>query len=716
MTDSTAQAGDQPLQHSGEANTADADATRQRPVLVLYAATLFLSALLLFSVQPVFAKMVLPRLGGTPAVWSVAMVFFQAMLLAGYLYAHILIRRVGLLTGTLIHAVVVAIAVFWLPFEISTRFGDIPQTGVPFWLLILFTASIGAPFFAVAANAPLLQAWFARTGHRHSGDPYFLYGASNLGSFIALLSYPVIFEPLMRLGDQSRLWSAGYIVLGLAFAVCGLVAFRRAGAQTRTESATRTKPPRSQVTTAQRLPWIALSLLPSALLVAVTAHISTNVAAAPLLWVMPLALFLLTFVITFQRRPIIPHRFACLALPFLVVGAGALLVLPTGLGIAGDTLVHLLAFFVAGLVCHGELVSRRPAADHLTEFYLLMSVGGVLGGAFATLAAPVLFTTVVEYPVLLGLSLLAIPDMRQLIHDRWKLVVPLLAVGALALAFSPSDVVTRERSFFGVITVDHTEDGRFRRFAHGTTVHGAQAATGPEATGALPVPVTYYAEDGPLAGAIKIHRASQIGASGMNVGIVGLGVGSLLCYGTPADKWWLYEIDPGVVTIAADRKYFRFMSDCPPPHHTVLGDARLTVAREADRTFDVLVIDAFSSDAIPVHLFTTQAIALYMTKLRPGGVLVMHVSNNFMELKSVLAANAKSLGLAGAGRVHHRTAAEHEALRFDSEAVVLAADPATLARFNDAGWTPLAGQGQPAAPWTDDYSNILSAILRKSGF
>jgi len=679
----------------------------------MFGATLFLSALLLFSVQPLFAKMVLPRLGGTPAVWSVAMVFFQAMLLAGYAYAHALVRFVGLARGLLVHVAVLAVAVVWLPFRIASGFDQPPESGVAFWLLALFFVSIGAPFFAVSANAPLLQAWFSRTRHRHAHDPYFLYGASNLGSFFALLSYPVLFEPAFGVGEQSRLWLAGYIVLAAGVAVCGLTARSHSNGRAKEahRGAAADVAPRPAPRAGSRLSWVALASVPTGLLVAVTAHISTNVAAAPFLWVVPLALYLLTFVITFQRRPILPHRWMRPLLPLTTIAASASLLGHLPLGIVTETAIHLSAFFVAAMVCHGELVARRPDASHLTEFYLWMSVGGVLGGAFTTLLSPLIFTTVLEYPFLIGASLLALPEMRAMIRRRPQIFALVGLVVAVALWTGSSRVIDRERSFFGVVTVSVSPDGNYRILSHGTTIHGAERIAEAAASADRPEPLTYYTAEGPLASAITAHRG-RLGRP-VNVGIVGLGAGSLACHAGEGDKWRYYEIDPAVVRVATDPRHFRFLSACTPAAPIVLGDARLTVMREPDGLFDVLVIDAFSSDAIPVHLMTREAIAGYFAKLAPGGIVVLHISNRYMELRSVLAAIAEEENLAGAARLDLRGAEETRAMRKSSEAVVLARSLDDIRQFLAAGWEPLkTDPANPVRAWSDDYSNIVAAIMR----
>ena len=685
-------------------------------LLLAFGASLFLSALLLFSVQPIFAKMVLPKLGGTPAVWSIAMVFFQATLLAGYLYAHGLVRLLPLRTAVFLHIAVMAVGLYWLPFGIWPGFERAPEAGLPFWLLALFTLSIGFPFFAVSANAPLLQAWFARTGHAHSSDPYFLYGASNLGSFFALLSYPVLIEPLLPISGQSAVWSWGYGLLIASLLGCGLLALQRSSNSISGAYPTATRAPGP--TSIQRLTWVVLAFIPSGLLVAVTAHLSTNIAAAPFLWVIPLALFLLTFVITFQRNPIIPHRLMLACLPFVVMAALILPHTPLDLGILGDIVLHLLTFFVAAMVCHGELVSRRPDAAHLTEFYLLMSLGGVLGGAFTSLLSPVIFSTVLEYPILLAAALLVPRETREIIARNRRISIAALVCipiisATIWVGWPLQD--TRKRSFFGVITIDHTADGMFRRFSHGTTIHGAEKVADVELvddTDPRPVSLSYYADDGPMAESIALRRTVTDG--NLDIGIVGLGVGSLACYAQAGDNWRFYEIDPAVIDFATDPKWFNYLSRCTPNAAIVVGDARLTVQDEPDAEFDILVIDAFSSDAIPVHLLTREAIRGYFAKLKPDGVLVMHLSNKYMDLSRVVSALAKSDGWSALHKVDLRTAAERRAYRFPSEVMVLARGDDELAAWKADGWSAPPEPGN-VVPWTDDYSNIVSAILRKQG-
>jgi hypothetical protein len=396
----------------------------RRLMLAALTGAIFLSAALMFAVQPMFTKMVLPRLGGAPQVWSVAMVFFQGALLAGYGYAHLLTRALPGRASILVHLALLIAAWFTLPLSIASSWGRPSATGEAFWLIGLFAASIGLPFFALAANAPLLQAWFARSDHPAAKDPYFLYAASNVGSFLALLAYPFAIEPLVGLNDQARLWSLGFGLLILAIATCGWLLWR-AGAPAPAAAAPLPNEgaglkPAPARTWRDATVWAALAAVPSGLLVAVTAHISTDIAAVPLLWVVPLSLYLLTFVIVFSRRPILPHAFVVAIQPLFIVALAVIMVLPgmTLIPIFGPTkaivplvAVHLATFFVCALVCHGELARRRPVASHLTAFYLWMAAGGMLGGLSAGLIAPNVFNWVAEYPILIVLAVLCRPGL-----------------------------------------------------------------------------------------------------------------------------------------------------------------------------------------------------------------------------------------------------------------------------------------------------------------
>lgn len=740
-----------------------------RGLLALYAGTIFLSAALLFSVQPMFARMVLPALGGAPSVWAVSMCFFQAVLLAGYCYSHLLNRFVGLRRGLLIHAGVLAIAALALPIALPEAARAAPTGNTYFWLIGILTAGVALPFFAVSANAPLLQSWFARSGHPHAADPYFLYGASNIGSLLALVAYPLLIEPSLGLSAQGGLWTAGFVMLALAIVTCGVVvAMGPAGSASDAASSDVALADGQSLPAAtgwqERATWIALSFVPSALLTAYSTVLSTDIASAPLLWVMPLALFLLTFVMVFRDWPTIRHEALLDRQPLLA----ALAVFGTGTVSAFNWVIafaaSLAAFLVTSLVCHRELYLRRPAAGRLTEFYLWMSFGGVLGGIFSALLAPQLFTSVFEFPLLVVAGLLARPVVIEALGDRdaRREALTVVAVGLGVLAFAGllinsglvpghpklrlgiiavligAMVMVRAkpmremavvglmlltvallpegagashavRSFFGVHRVVVSPDGQMKLLMHGTTVHGAERKIDADGRPVeRPVPATYYHPAGPMAKSVSLAQPADGRAP--RIGVVGLGAGSMACHAKPEETWRFYEIDQAVTDLARDASQFGFLSKCRPGADIVMGDARLTLASEGSQSFDHLIIDAFSSDAIPAHLLTIEAMRLYFDKLTPDGVLVIHVSNRHLDLKPVVTANAAALQGVTTVLVDDMPANPgYDAA--PSEVVVMSRNRERLEAV--LAWNGARLAAAPSVrPWTDDYADVLSALIR----
>jgi hypothetical protein len=724
----------------------------QFPLLATFAGAILVSAALLFMVQPMFTKMVLPRFGGAPSVWSVAIVFFQTTLLAGYAFAHLLTRYLPGWRSVFVQLAVMLAAVTLLPLAIAVGWERPPAVGEAFWLIGLFTVSIGLPFFALAANSPLLQAWFARTRHPAAEDPYFLYAASNMGSLLALVAYPIVFEPFMRLTDQAKLWSIGFYVLIVMIAVCGVLAWRFSDRvrSTATNDVVGLMPP----TWRQAARWIGLAAVPSGLLVAVTAHISTDVAAVPLLWVLPLALYLLTFVIVFSRRPIIPHRLVLAVQPLFLIAlvaallfnkAGVLIIGPLNT-IVGVVVLHLAVFFVCALMCHGELARTRPAPKFLTSFYFWIAVGGVIGGAAVGLIAPHVFNWVAEYPILLALTLLCRPDRAMppnsiargflfaglailaslliitTIHQVrisegyyiwifglllatctlfWRMPLPFAALVAFLLLASHNIIDTPRtiflRSFFGVAKVTDSRDGQFRLLTHGTTLHGVQRIRdrfGRPVVG-RPEPQVYYSKGAAIPQTINAVRAQMGGP--IRYAVIGLGAGSLACLAQPDDTVHFYEIDATIIRIAQDARLFNFLQACRPNVPITLGDGRLRLGEAPDGAYDLIIVDAFSSDAIPIHLLTREAMAIYLEKLSAHGVVVLHVSNRHLELLSVVA------GIASANGLITRV--------YDLEPSWVAA----VARSEiDFGPLPpfwkLKASNPNRRAWTDDYSNIVGSL------
>jgi hypothetical protein len=667
------------------------------------------------------------------------------------------VRRLPFWLGALVHLGVLAAAAATLPIAVAQGFGAPPASGIAPWLMGLFAASIGLPFAALAASAPLLQGWFAASGHVQARNPYVLYAASNLGSFAALIAYPFAIEPFLTLKEQAQLWSAGFAILALLVALASLLVTRRANFEVDQAAA-------APATARDRLTWAALSAIPVGLVIAVTSHITTDIAAAPFLWVLPLALYLLTFVAVFRDPPwlrpmtvaqLVPIPIAILAVTLLSGARQFWLVV---------IVVNLVAFVLLALLCHGELYRRRPAPALLTEFYLWMSLGGVVGGVFAALVAPQIFTLVYEYPILIVAAVLVLPGMFA--GDRARLVAevaPVLAIAVLAIlgrflfdlrlpgqaayAFQIVLVglaavmllqrrrpqrflalvvlgfvltglwqpgfnrVAALRSFFGVHQIVETADGRYRLLYHGTTLHGAEriADTGLPA-GTAPEPLTYYYRGGPISETIEAVRAAR-GAL-PHVAVVGLGSGTLSCYKRRDEQWTFFEIDAAVAQIARDPRLFSYMSTCAPEVPVVLGDARLTLAASSQR-YDLIILDAFSSDVVPVHLMTREAIDGYLAHLTDGGVIVLHLSNRYMELASVVAAVAAAEGVVAFGKDDDRPVTDPFDYKTAASVAVLARQRSDLGDLPARpGWRLIA-PGASTRIWTDDYSNVLGAILRK---
>jgi hypothetical protein len=740
-------------------------AGRNRLVLTVYTAAIFVSALLLFSVQPLFTKMVLPRLGGSPAVWSVAMVFFQSLLLAGYAYAHFLMQIRSRWIPVAVHLVLLVVALLTLPLSIASGWGEPPNSGYAFWLLGLFAVSIGLPFFALAANNPLLQAWFVRTGHPNGPDPYFLYASSNIGSFLALLSYPVLLEPMFTLRTQNLIWSGFYGLLILLIAACGALLLRSPANAVVDRPAEETDaPPPSWMLRAR---WIFLAAVPSGLLIAVTAHISTDVAAAPLLWVLPLSLYLLTWVLVFQSRPLLPHKWMLMLQPLAIAGVIVLLAFGGEQNLLLTLGGHQLCFFVIAMACHGELARTRPAAKYLTGFYVALSFGGMLGGLFAGLIAPYAFSWVAEYPILLALAALCRPPADErlprwsawywpflaalavaliapsysqgkvmawldehrvwmigavgvlsallalaLNASRWKIFATVVVALVLIRAYPADDGrVETVRSFFGVHKIVVTPHGQYHVLMHGTTIHGAQKVQNDDGTPITgrPEPITYYHKDGGIGQAIAAVRERK--GAPLRVAVIGLGSGTLTCASEPGETWKFFEIDQSMVDTARDPKYFTYIQNCEPDLKPVIGDARLTFAKEPDGIYDLIIVDAYSSDAIPIHLATKEAMAIYKDKLAPQGAVVMHVSNRHLELSSVVVGIAEANELQS--WVYSEDSGRDNEYIFATSVVVCARDEADVGKLASSDEWALTEADEKQRVWTDDYSNVLGAVYRR---
>jgi len=715
-----------------------------------YTSAIFLSAALIFWVEPMVPKAVLPFMGGTPATWVTALMYYEAILFFGYFYSFLLTRRFSTRSQAVIHLVVLVIAGLALPPTLPRPLASLANMPV-LQVLYMLAGAAGLPLFALSATAPLLQHWFARTSHAYAGDPYFLYAASNIGGLGALGAYPTLVEPHIGLASQGKLWTAGFGLVALTIGGCIFLTFRSAF-DTRPVS----KPddtPHSRADTARlRLLWVLLAAVPSSLLAGTTTRITTNIAAGPLFWVIPLAVYLLSFVLAFSRRRILPMRLALwLQVAALVpVTAGAFGVALIGPWQMVGATVALL--FLSAYICDMRLVDSRPAPERITEFYLLIALGGLLGGAFNALVAPNIFKDVTEYPLALILAVALRPPSGA---AQWKgyrrdLLIPLgagiavaivvltspaekiganfhalgfiLALGLIGVAMAPirfaaglaiafvaatqapnllSTTLYQGRNFYGVIRVSYDRAHDMNTLVNGAVVHGEQL----RAPGLRRRLTTYYSRGGPFGDVISVRMAHQRTDA---VAAIGLGAGTVACSGFSGAQWTFYEINPADVRVASDPHYFSFLSDCEPDAHILIGDGRLLLAKPPQR-FDLIVLDAFSSDAIPMHLLTLEAFSMYLQKLQPGGMIAINVSNKFVNLSPVLAAVAKRLNLAAVWRFDG-TVTESKAA---SKWVVMAQRPQTIAPFLQiAGWNRL----EPSRTdlWTDDKSDLFPLLQFRS--
>lgn len=748
-------------------------------MLFFYSIAIFVNAALLFLVQPMFARLVLPLLGGSPAVWNTSLVFFQAALLAGYAYAHASSRWLGVKRQVALHLILLLVPVFLLPIGIPAGWVPPADSNPIPWLLALLCVAVGLPFFVVSAGSPLLQKWFASSGHTTASDPYFLYAASNLGSMLALLAYPIFVEPLLHLPDQSRWWSVGYYLLFALTGLCAVFVWRGrqpeqgiADVETAEVTSPKEAPAEIALTWKRIARWVMLAFVPSSQMVSVTTYLTTDIAAIPLLWIIPLSVYLLSFIMAFARRPLLPHIFWARALPMILLPL--IVAMMSGVNHPLTLLVplHVVALFIVAMACHGALAEDRPPASHLTEFYLWISVGGVLGGAFNALLAPVIFKTVVEYPITLVLAcLLGVkPDKANVettaqvqaeskkpildialplavfvvtsvvilvLQSRGKLNnteslglmfgVPALlafgfsrrplrfalAVGGIMLAGRlfykgglENQVELYERSFFGVhrITVDAQK--RHRMLLHGNTMHGLESLD-PALQGE---PLAYYGRSGPVG---DLFRAlSQSLPSFQNIGLVGLGAGSIAAYAQPGQQWSFYEIDPIVARVASDPQYFTFLRDCRAPHKIILGDGRLKLESVSDGSFDVLILDAYSSDALPMHLLTREAIKLYRRKCAPHGVLAFNISNRHLDIEPVIANLAHDAGLYAVTRVHQSLSKEELRIgKTSSQWMAVARRKEDLGALNQNDQWEKARADATVGVWTDNYSSLLKVFV-----
>ena len=747
-------------------------ATFSIAVLAVFTVCLFASAFLLFLVEPMVAKMVLPLVGGTSAVWATSVLFFQTVLLIGYGYSHWLAMRLRWRWQALLHGLLLLAPLLVLPIHLIPGWNP-PTSGSPaLWLVLLLAVTVGLPFLVLSTTSPLIQHWFSRTGHPHAQDPYFLYRASNLGSALGLMSYPALIEPHLGLHAQADLWRAGYIAFLVLSVLClAAVAWSKSFAEIPAPlSPTLPHAGEGVITWRRRLRWVLLAAVPSTWMLAVTSYFTTVIRPIPLLWVIPLALYLFSFAVVFARKPLVSRYWLNRLFPFYALPLLGMVLLGGGGPLYLLAILHFGAFFLGALLCHGELAADRPSAAHLTEFYWWLAVGGATGGLLTALVAPVVFNDFLEYPLaIIGAALLRpalarAGNARARLADYWLpgamlagllVVVGLMSVtgvlgklnqvtltgattasdllrvlvvfaipAAISAAFSwrpirfglataamlllalvplgSQSVIFQVRDFYGVHKVVSDPTGTRHALIDGGTIHGLQLLDPQKRD----LPASYYSSSGPVG---DLFAAEQPVDASWSVAVIGLGAGAMACYAQPQQSWTFYEIDPVIAQVARDPSLFTYLRDCTPRADIVLGDGRLTIAKARDHSYDLIVLDAFGSDSVPVHLLTREAIQLYLSKLRPGGVMLFNISNKYVDLASVLAGEAANLSLVGYQRADTSVTADQAAAgKFPSAWLVMALSAENLGGVElQPGW--LALRGNPTQPvWTDDFSDVLT--------
>ena len=732
-------------------------------LIAIFGISIFTSAFLLFLVEPMIAKMILPLAGGSAAVWTTSVLFFQSVLLLGYGYSDWLARKLAWRWQAALHGVLLLSPLPLLPIHLIP--GWTPPSSNPIgWLVLVLAVAVGLPFLVLSTTSPLVQHWFSRTGHPHASDPYFLYRASNLGSALGLLSYPFLIEPWVGLQTQTQLWRAGYVVFLVVVAVAMISVFRSRASTSVRPAEVDDAPP---ITWKRRGRWVLLAAIPSTWMLAVTSYFTTVVRPMPLLWVIPLTLYLLSFVVVFARRPLVRRRLLSRLFPFYALPLLGMVLLGGGGPFWFLAALHFGAFFLAALLCHGELAFDRPQGRHLTEFYWWLGVGGASGGLIAAVIGPLLFNDYYEYPLAIAAAALLRPALaspggrRARVLDfalpaalaavllvvvgelsasgvlarlntvgvtavatgadlvRVLVVFAIPAVVAAAFTRRParfglaviamfglgllpigSMVATyQQRDFYGVHKVVADPVSGDHALIDGGTIHGLEVMQGR----LHDTPLAYYTPNGPVG---DFFNAEDAADTDWNVGVIGLGAGEIACYARTQQNWTFYEIDPVVVQIARDNSLFTFLNDCAPQADVVLGDGRLTIADAPDHSYDLIVLDAFGSDAIPVHLLTREALQLYTQKLKPGGVLLFNVSNRYVGLAPILAREAAATGMVSYERIDPQ--GDPAARKFPSDWVVIAPSADVLSDLpTRPGWFQLHADGH-APLWTDDFNDVLS--------
>lgn len=775
-------------------------------MVVIYSFTLFISAFLLFWVQLWVGKLLLPLLGGAPGVWNTCMVFFQAILLLGYGYAHLLSTRLTPRYQAIVHTFLILIPLTLLPLGLPLEINP-PNNNPLVWLLGILIVTVGLPSLAIATTAPLMQRWFAVV--TKNSDPYFLYSASNVGSLLSLVSYPLLIETNFSLSQQSILWAISYGVLAGLTGVCAIGLgslpsekrqFLNLSMPSSAGIEEDTKPiesidtknvqtkgnvelnnpisiPTIIPTKSQQLRWIILAFLPASLLLGTTTYITTDIAAVPLFWAIPLIVYLITFILAFAKNPWFNHQKLLPLLPAFLTALVISFLLQIMRPIAILVPLHLIGLFIVSYICHGELAKDRPEANYLTLFYFWISVGGLCGGIFNAIASPLLFTSILEYPLVLIISFLLLPklidkDLVDKNQPTFRFSVPIslglilatlgigltarfvwldwlgialvisiwlgvyqafnlskirLVVGILIFSLmgqfsltTIGKVLVSDRSFFGVYRVVSQQQGKYYSLFHGTTLHGKQSRDPKNQL----EPLTYFSRSGPIGQVFSYisSKTTKLSDQPSHIAVLGLGVGTLASYARSGQEWTFYEIDPAVVKIATNPEYFSFLTDNlqnpanPIKHQIILGDGRLQLAKSPDNYYDLLVMDAFSSDAIPTHLVTLEAIQLYLQKLKDNGIIAINISNRFINLEPVLTNLAQQLKLVSYSQIDRTITPEQKSQgKTASQWMILAKTPESLGTLiTDSRWHnshDVDGKNKPQSTvWTDDFSDIWQVL------
>lgn len=730
-------------------------------MILIHSITIALSAWLIFLVQPMVSKMLLPFLGGVPGVWNTAMFFFQLLLLLGYLYTHFTYQWFGIRWQKRIHLSLLALTIILsLPLTLHTWEPSLASTMPISWMLYALCATVGLPFFLLSAHAPMLQHWFSHTNHPKAHDPYFLYSASNLGSFTALLGYPLLIEPWLEVSMQNTIWSVAFLLFVLCLARCSMYPHQTSTHKPSIESSTTTP------TWMDYGWWTLLAFVPSSLMLGVTHYITTDIASVPLLWIIPLAIYLFTFILAFApgSPAYKPSIRAQVPLTLIVV---TLLSFSIFTAFATLLLFHLFLFFAIAMVCHGQLAARRPNTTHLTHFFIAMSVGGMLGGLLNAIVAPAIFSSVIEYQLMIIVASFLIPLAQrktcgwrsymkdvgfaalafgtlfllyasfggyvQIIYEWLELLsIPLdfnqyksimMAAYLLALmAFASqahknrlrfglfvvalfyvvpasenahSHILFMDRNFFGVTQVSVQED--YHKLSHGSTLHGFQKQTGPSRL----EPSSYYV---PLKDVF--HTDLSI-AKEYPFAVVGLGAGTLACYGSLNQKLDFYEINPMMAQVAMDKRYFTFLHDCPAATTVIIGDGRIELSKKPDNHYGIIIMDAYNSDAPPVHILTLEAIAGYLSKMRADGLIAFNISNRHMDFSRLLASTGAELGIDAFIKRYQRNGPDESS----SVWVIFTRNLKIQKQLSEKEWLPLKNT-HATKPWTDDFSSIIPLLIK----